>query len=635
MSESRVAFDEESLSRSPHVDVLLLIVFTMLLSLWGLSDGPWLSDHEAIIAQGARQIRQGDGWIIPKVGDSPFIRKPPLPFWLTAITSKIVDPPNVETPVSPRAARLPSAVAAILATMLIYSLGRSMYGHRIGVLCGIVMGTCTGTLFFAHEAQVEMVLTLLCAATFACFWRATQTERRRGWWLAGFYACFAFAMLAKAPFPLAVIGLPLACWWFLTIPLLRLNETPCAEHQHERRWVLIRRQIVGAKRLVSVPGVLLFLLIFLPWPIYVYFNVDNALDLWRLEFLARYTGDLYGKNHSFLYYLPLALAWIAPFSLSLPEALAAPFLQAYREHRKPLLFAFTWVAVTTGFLGSSAFKVPRYLVVCIPGFALLLGPVLDRLFFAVRTFSIRGLRLTKTVLLVGIPVAAMVGAVIFVDRYPEQWAIYRVAGVIVILGGIVSTLLFAPGRRITSLLFLEATVALAFTSAWDAIGLSDAKSVRTRQIVEQFHARFIGDDDRVVWVCGRSDARLAYYTGLRIRPLFEDSELGPLREGRKTLPPELLTEGVRRITERLSSDTEEYFIADARLVDRMREAVSTPIREVFRVSGSTRSDDDDLVVLTNQWNTGEWEKIYPSQNEREAKLPIPLEPLWGPRVSRR
>jgi hypothetical protein len=85
----------------------------------------------------------------------------------------------------------------------------------------------------------------------------------------------------------------------------------------------------------------------------------------------------------------------------------------------------------------------------------------------------------------------------------------------------------------------------------------------------------------------------------------------------------------------LDSDTEEYFIADARLVDRMRESISTPIREVFRASSSPKSQDEDWVVLTNQWNTGEWEKLFPARNEREAKRPVPWEPTWGFRVSRR
>lgn len=628
MSNKRMAFEEESLSRSPQIDVLLLFLFTTLLSLWGLSSGPMLSDHEAIVAQGARQILQGDGWLIPKVGDAPFIRKPPLPFWLTALASKVVDPAGLNQPVTPRAARLPSALAAILTTMLVYALGKSMFGHRSGVLCGLAATTCLGSLFFSHEAQVEMLLTLLCTACFASFWWATQGAAHRKWWLVAFYVCFALSLMAKAPFPLAVVGLPLACWWLVTVPLFRCNETRTDEGTPELLRTLVWRQVVGLKTLWSTWGVVLFLIIFGPWPIYVFLRIENAMELWRMEFLSRYTGELYGEEHRFHYYLPIALGWMVPFSLSLPEAISSPFISAYRPHRKPLLYAFTWVVITTVFLSTSAFKVPRYLVVCIPGFALLLGPVLDRLFLAARSFSTRGLRLAKGALVMLLPVAGVVGGFVFARKYPGELSVYRVAGLLALFGAAASCMAFAPGRRLMSLLLLEGSVALSFAFAWDALSASGATQQRTVQLVQQLNAHFIDSDDRVTWVGGRADARLVYYTGLRIRPLFDDRELGAIREGRRALPPELLNESIHRITERLVSNAEEYFIIDARLYDRVHESLSIPAREVFRVAGTTRRDDD-LVVITNDWNTGEWEKIYPAKDERQAKQPTVLKPI-GP-----
>lgn len=138
--------EEESFSKSPKVDLLCLLLFSLFLCAWGLSSGPGLGDHEAIIAQGARQIRQGDGWLVPHVNDVPFVRKPPLAFWLAALSSELVDPPNVELPVSPLAARFPSAIAGVLTTLVVYLLSRSMFGHRIALVSGAVMASCTGGL---------------------------------------------------------------------------------------------------------------------------------------------------------------------------------------------------------------------------------------------------------------------------------------------------------------------------------------------------------------------------------------------------------------------------------------------------------------------------------------------------------
>jgi hypothetical protein len=80
------------------------------------------------------------------------------------------------------------------------------------------------------------------------------------------------------------------------------------------------------------------------------------------------------------------------------------------------------------------------------------------------------------------------------------------------------------------------------------------------------------------------------------------------------------------VAARLGSEREEYFVLDARAWDALRGGEALPAREVFRVAGRLAARDDDLVVITNEWNTGEWEGVFPNKSEREAKLPTVLPP---------
>ncbi|NOS99499.1 MAG: phospholipid carrier-dependent glycosyltransferase [Phycisphaerales bacterium] len=601
-----ISFREEPVGRSPALDVLVLLAFSSFLSLWGLVGGPGLGDHEAIVPLGARQIRETGEWLIPEVNDLPFIRKPPLAFWLAAAASYVVDPPVVQPPVSPLAARLPSALAAIATTLVVYGLGRSMFGHRIGMVSGAVMAASAGTLFFSHNAQVEMVLTLFGTMAFAGFWWGTETasRRSRAIWLC--YASLSLAMMAKAPMPLGTVCLPLAVWWFFVKPAVRDAAPVGASRPTYSAGVW--HQIVRVGRLRPLSGIILFGLLFLPWPIYVYSNVENALYLWKIEFVDRYSGELSGRSQPFWYYLPIALALTFPFSLSLPEALAAPFRNVYREHRKGLLFALTWATIQLVFLSISAFKRPHYLIGALPAFSLLLGPVLDRLFIAARAFDRRRLHLAAVVIVLAIPVGLVLGAVFVQREYADVMRAYLVGGLLVGVGAVAGTIAFVRRRRAFSLATLCVSSGLAFGITWDAIGLSRALNGQVDTMADQLRAESIGAEDRLTWVVGRPDARLAYSLGREIQPLFSPLEVAPFREGRATIPESLVTAGADRLRRLLAAAQEEYFIIDADFWDRLRQNDGLPAREVLRVPGDEIDDtDDDWVVITNPWNTGEEE----------------------------
>lgn len=579
-----------------------MLLFSTLISLWGLGGGPWLSDHEAIVAQGARQILGGDGWMIPHLGETPFVRKPPLAFWLAAGSSIVVDPDSRVPPVSSFSARLPSGCAAVLTTLLIYLLGRHMFGHPVGLICGLIMTTAVGTLFFSHNAQIDMTLTFLCTACFASFWFATEGGHLRNLFLSLFYVSLALTMLAKAPFPLGVVGLPLAAWWFVTLPAL---DSKNAGTQPALRTFLpaVKRQLFRLRELHPVLGILIFVSIVLPWPLYVYRHVPNVLELWDLEFTARYTGDLYGTNNPFWYYILVAAGFMAPYSLSLPASLVSPFRSVHQHEQRPLLFAFTWVVVATVFMSTSAFKVPRYWVVCVPGAALLLGPTIYRMFVAAREFSAVTMRISKGILLTLLFVGT-IGAIIWASRNQDQamLSVFWVVGLIALIGCVAATVSFQPGRRLLSLFVLQSTVAIAFALGWDTLGLTNASQRKFEDLVAGLNAHAVKQEDRITWIQGRPDARLIFYSGRNVVPLFNDSELAELRDGRQGVPELLMTEAIDRIHERLAGDTREYFVIESGWWDRLRDSQALPAREVFRVRGSRNSGRDGLVVFTNSWN---------------------------------
>ena len=243
--------------------LIVLAIFALVACSWGLDNGPPLGDHEAIVAQCARQIRQSGRWLIPRFNDVPFIRKPPLQPWLVAVSSYIVDPAGLSPPVSPVAARFPSALAGVVTVLVVFGLARSMFSGRTALVAGGITACCGGTLFFSHNAQAEMVLTLFTTVAMTCFYRGIVDVSSRRKYLVGFYVCLSLAMLAKAPLPLAIVGLPLFAYWFVTLPLAdAINRDEGAGGLVSVFMAGMLNQLIRLRELWLLPGVVLFLVPF-------------------------------------------------------------------------------------------------------------------------------------------------------------------------------------------------------------------------------------------------------------------------------------------------------------------------------------------------------------------------------------
>lgn len=490
------------MTRVQRAAVVGILVLAGLL-FFGLirSIGP-LGEHECLVAETAREMCDSGEWIVPHFAHMPRIRKTPLAYWTVALVADLTGR------VDEFSARLPSALAALGTLACILWIARREFGPRAAVVCTFVGATAACLPVYAHGATVEMQLTFWCALCYALFFEAV---RRRGgpagrWWFYLFYAVFGVALLAKFPMAGIVVGVPIALYVLLMVV--------------RRRWTW---RDVQAMRIPE--SFLIVLLVVAPWPLMIWRRAPDWLYQWHTEFLDRFSGEL-RNTHSkgwreVLYYGGILAGLALPWTLSMPEALASPWLWRYRPQRDSVWLLWSWLVVSAAIISLAAFKRSHYAVPSAVPLILLLGLVIDRFFFdpdAVNPRRVYGLTAAIGVLLFG-----TVSYELSVLRREMPAACWPVAAggavVLAFLWGAGWT--YRHGRRVASLLCIGAIslVSLGGIIGWRRAMPDDRPALR--DFARRVDA-IVPAGDPVFWV-GRHEAPIVFYgRGRLVAPRFDD-----------------------------------------------------------------------------------------------------------------
>ena len=97
-------------------------------SLWDVDEGN--------NAEAAREMLESGNWIIPTFNYELRVEKPALLYWMQLGAYRLFG-------INEWSARLPSALAALAAVLLIYELARDMFDSCVGLVAGFALSTAT------------------------------------------------------------------------------------------------------------------------------------------------------------------------------------------------------------------------------------------------------------------------------------------------------------------------------------------------------------------------------------------------------------------------------------------------------------------------------------------------------------
>jgi 4-amino-4-deoxy-L-arabinose transferase-like glycosyltransferase len=302
----------------------------------------------------ARDMGETGDWVTPRLYGKPWFEKPPLFYWGAALSFKLFG-------VSEAAARLPSAISALLATLALAWLALRLYGAETARWLLLLLPTTVGMIGFSHAAATDMpfsamlTIAMVCAAVVLGLIRDENSPViPHTPWLALILFGFSLglAVLAKGPAAIILSGGAIFLWALFT-----------------KRWR-------DAFRLLHPAAIASFCLTALPW--YVLCARRNP-DFFRIFIIEhnfkRFLTPEFQHVQPFWFYLPVLLVAFLPWTgATLWATVASGARLARSRNVSPrTLLLLSWALFVLFFFSVSQSKLPGYILPAVPAFSLLLA----------------------------------------------------------------------------------------------------------------------------------------------------------------------------------------------------------------------------------------------------------------------
>ena len=331
------------------IGIITLAVGIIVAAFTGLGRTPLFQPIEGLTAEVAREMLESGDFFVPHFNYSIYSDKPPLFYWVTLPGLKLFG--NTEF-----GARFGLVMVGIAEIILVFLLGRLLYGSLAGLMGAVALACSIGHIIFTRLMMVDILFSTCVTASFLCFSLGYIEERRRFlWWtLAG--VCIGMAVLTKG-----LIG--------LVFPVFTLGLFTLFTH----RWNLLKQK--------AVMGALLgFWIMVIPWHLYMILQVPGfAYHYFWNEQVLRFLDMRQPKDYiatPLPLYLVSVLVWALPWSLYF-----AHIIWGFRHRKKDdsklgLLgryLPWLWMGSVVGFFSLTQARLFYYTIPTLPAFALLVG----------------------------------------------------------------------------------------------------------------------------------------------------------------------------------------------------------------------------------------------------------------------
>ena len=163
---------------SPYWVDLLILASGLAIALLGIGSYGFYEPHESHFAMVGQEMICRNDWIVPHLNGSPYLNKPPLLYWLIAISTYFFGSTEFS-------ARLPVVLAGWLGVIIAWNWARELWGINSSRVCAIMLSVTLGWFIFTHQILIDVLLaTLLLSSNFFLWRLLKQPKSDVNWWSA-------------------------------------------------------------------------------------------------------------------------------------------------------------------------------------------------------------------------------------------------------------------------------------------------------------------------------------------------------------------------------------------------------------------------------------------------------------------
>jgi 4-amino-4-deoxy-L-arabinose transferase-like glycosyltransferase len=332
-----------------------------------LGNRPLNEPDEGRYAEIAREMIQTGNWLVPHLWYLPHLDKPPMTYWLVAISMKLFGQ-------NEWAVRLPVALAGIGGVIATFLLGCSLGGRRVGIWSALILQSSLLYFTMSRFLTTDIFLTAFNVWAIYFFWQSwlaakTENGKRKTeiilWQLFG-WIFVTLGFLTKGPIAFAIPAVS-----FLALLIFRPNG------------VQKRPLFIGI-----ICGFTLFLILAAPWFLVVFQRVPDSA---HYMILGQAAGHLLGttiKNRtgSFFYFFGILAVGLLPWTILLgwlwkmPNAALRTAKEKFEIQNSKLDISKdgwwllnVWAIFTFALFTFSHAKLPAYILPIFPALAVMLA----------------------------------------------------------------------------------------------------------------------------------------------------------------------------------------------------------------------------------------------------------------------
>jgi len=340
----------------PLLVAAILLGWSPVVSLW--FNPPPLMGDEAYYARVPVEMRERGDWVVPYFNGEPRYKKPPLMYWLVALSQSVFGETEF-------ASRLPSTLAVILIGVLLFWFGAKVGDAETGAWAAASFLLNPMTVILGNWGAPEAMLCLFVTASVLFGLLGLFVNSLL--WLALSGAAAGLGILTK--------GAP-----GLILPAIALFPVAVWESSKHRTGRDARSELKKLSGRFAL-WLLICLAVAAPWFVAVWLREGEKF--WQVfllrEHIQRVAEPMEGHKGPAWFYLPVLWLLFLPWSICLPHALA----NALRKFRRPMTadvdFPMAWWALSVVALFSlAATKLPHYIFPAFPALSWLVASQIQR-----------------------------------------------------------------------------------------------------------------------------------------------------------------------------------------------------------------------------------------------------------------